>query len=269
MTAVALQGFRCSQTRGYNATLYAIHSHAERIAIADLPDRPSRARENAAIEELGRFLRMASQLPYSRQEVLPMNIPSSLRATAIGLALGSVAFAQSPSPAPPTTPMAPATPPALITQSSRVRAFNPGPGGEVRSLYLQNGSVINVTPGLGGELAPSVRKGAKITVTGTQSEINGQSVVEAASIRLNDETFAANTPSAAPTTTPQSGAPHPPPAPTSRSKHKVVTSTPCAVPADAPPPPDWDGPPPPPDGMAPPPPPPDGMGPPPPPPPQG
>jgi hypothetical protein len=199
------------------------------------------------------FLRMASQLLYSGQEVFPMNIQYSLRLTAIGLALSSVAFAQSPPPAPP--------PPAgaVITQSSRVRAFNPGPGGEVRSLYLQNGSVIDVTPGLGGQLGPAVRKGAKITVTGTQSEINGQAVVEAASIRLNDQTFAANSPSAAPAT--------PPPAFASRRKNKAAASAPCEAAPDAPPPPpDWGGPPPPPDGMAPPPPPPDGMGPPPPPP---
>lgn len=138
---------------------------------------------------------------------------------------------------------------AVITQSSRIRAFNPGPGGEIRSLYLQNGSVIDVTPGLGGQLGPAVRKGAKITVTGTQSEINGQSVVEAASIRLNDQTFAANSPSAAPAT--------PPPAFASQRKNKAAASAPCeAAPDDPPPPPDWGGPPPPPDGMGPPPPPP-------------
>ena len=193
-----------------------------------------------------------------------MNIQYSLRLTAIGLALSSVAFAQSPPPAPPppagttvSTPVAPQL--AVITQSSRVRAFNPDPGGEVRSLYLQNGSVIDVTPGLGGQFGPAVRKGAKITVTGTQSEINGQSVIEAASIRLNDQTFAANSPCAAPAT--------PPPAPAWRRKNKAAASAPCEVAPDDPsPPPDWGGPPPPPDGMAPPPPPPDGMGPPPPPP---
>src|ERR1700722_4275171 len=106
-----------------------------------------------------------------------MNIPSSLRVAAIRVALGSVAFAQSPPSAPPpppagataSAPMAPVAPhSAFITQSSRVRAFNPGPGGEVRSLYLQNGSVIDVTPGLGGQLGPAIRKGAKITVTGTE-----------------------------------------------------------------------------------------------------
>lgn len=133
-----------------------------------------------------------------------MNIPASLRIIALGLALTSVAFAQTSPPTPPTPPAdapqsLPVAPAAtsqvpIVTQSSRVRAFNPGPGGEVRSLYLQNGSVVDVTPALGGQLGAAVRKGEKITVTGTQSEINGQSLLEAASIRLNDQTFSANMP---------------------------------------------------------------------------
>jgi hypothetical protein len=213
-----------------------------------------------------------------------MNIPASLRITALGLALTSVAFAQTPPPTPPTPPadgppslpVAPAAASQLpiVTQSSRVRAFNAGPSGEVRSLYLQNGSVVDVTPALGGQLGPAVRKGEKITVIGTKSEINGQSLVEAASVRLNDQTFSANAPSAIPPApgplaegaappppTPQA----PPPAPSTRRKNKAAAPTPCDVSNDAPPPPpDFGGPPPPPpDGMAPPPPPPDGMAPPP------
>jgi hypothetical protein len=217
-----------------------------------------------------------------------MNIPASLRITALGLALTSVAFAQTPPPTPPTPradgppnlPVAPAAASQLpiVTQSSRVRAFNAGPTGEVRSLYLQNGSVVDVTPALGGQLGPAVRKGEKITVTGTKSEINGQSVLEAASVRLNDQTFAANAPSAIPSdpgalaegaVPPPPGAPQaPPPASSLRRKSKAAAPAPCGVSDDAPPPPpDFGGPPPPPpDGMGPPPPPPDGMGPPPPPP---
>jgi hypothetical protein len=174
-------------------------------------------------------------------EVSSMNIPSPQRmtifrlATALGLAFSSVAFAQSPPPAPQTPtanmpPDAPAPPPAspqlpVVTQSSRVRAFSAGPGGEIRSLYLQNGSVVVVAPGLGVQLGAVVRKGEKITVTGPQSEINGQSLLAAASVRLNDRTFSANAPSS------------PPPGP-----------GPLAAGAVPPPPP-------PPDGMAPPPPP--------------
>jgi hypothetical protein len=214
-----------------------------------------------------------------------MNIPVSIRITALGLALTSAAFAQTPPPTPPTPPadgppslrVAPAAASQLpiVTQSSRVRAFNPGPSGEVRSLYLQNGSVVDVTPALGGQLGPAVRKGAKITVTGTESEINGQSLLEAASIRLNDQTFSANAPSAIPSgpgALAEGAAPPlpsasqaPPPTSSTRRKSKAAAPAPCGVSDDAPPPPpDFGGPPPPPpDGMGPPPPPPDGMAPPP------
>ncbi len=222
-----------------------------------------------------------------------MNIPCSLRittlrlVTTLGLAFSTVALAQSPPPAPPTAPadgppVVPAAPAAssqlpVVTQSSRIRAFNPGPGGEVRSLYLQNGSVVDLTPALGGQLGAAVRRGEKITVTGTKSEINGQSLLEAASIRLNDQMFSALAPSATPpapgalaegAVPPPPGTPQaPPPAPSPRRKNKATASAPCSVTAGAPPPPpDFGGPPPPPpDGMEPPPPPPDGMAPPPPP----
>jgi hypothetical protein len=217
-----------------------------------------------------------------------MNIPSSLRMTALGLAFSSVAFAQNPPPGPPPTPPVTQAPILaaigasiqlpIVTQSSRVRAFNAGPGGEIRSLYLQNGSVVDLTPALGGQLGAAVRKGEKITVTGTKSEINGQSLVEAASVQVNDQTFSANVPSAIPpgpgalaegAAPPPPGALQaPPPAPAPRRRNKAAAPAPCGVSADAPPPPpDFGGPPPPPpDGIAPPPPPPDGMAPPPPPP---
>jgi hypothetical protein len=211
-----------------------------------------------------------------------MNIPSPLRiatvrlVAALGLAFASVAFAQSQPPAPPTSPAD--VPPAfsqfpVVTQSSRIRAFNAGPGGELRSLYLRNGSVVDVTPALGEELGAAVRKGEKITVTGTKSRINGQSLLEAASIQLNDQTFSANASSSLPPApgalaqgavpsrlgTPQA----PPPVPSPRRRNKAAASAPCGVSVSEPPPPDFGGPPPL-DGMAPPPPP-DGMAPPPPP----
>jgi hypothetical protein len=221
-----------------------------------------------------------------------MHFPSSLKITALGLAFRFVAFAQSSVPPPPTPAVVPpgeAAAPSpspqqlpMVTQSSRVRAFNPSPAGEVRSLYLQNGSVVDLAPGLGGQLGPAVRKGEKITVTGTKSEINGQSLVEAASVRLNDQTFSATaTPGpaalaqgAAP---PQAGALQAPPAPAPRRRNRAAAPAPCGATADAPPmpegldgppppPPGFEaGPPPPPPGGAAPPPPPDGMAPPPPP----
>src|ERR1700753_1910708 len=105
-----------------------------------------------------------------------MHTPFPLRITALGLALSSAAFAQSPTPAPPAPPAIPPTaaPPSIqqqmrtVTESSRVRAFNAGPGGEVRSLSLQNGSVVDLAPGIGGQLGAAVRKGEKIAVTGTK-----------------------------------------------------------------------------------------------------
>jgi hypothetical protein len=231
-------------------------------------------------------------LALTQAEVSPMNIPSSLRITAVALAFTSVAgariaFAQSPltpiSPTPPTLapPRVPTPPTAssqlpVVTQSSRIRAFNAGPSGEVRGLYLQNGSVVDVTPALGGQLGPAVRKGEKVTVTGTRSEINGQALVEAESVQLNDQTFAANAPSAI---LPDPGAladgavpPSPAAVSSRRRRNTAAAAAPCAASdvAEPLPPPDLGGPPPPPlgpppsppDGMAPPPPP-DGMAPPP------
>lgn len=218
-----------------------------------------------------------------------MHIPSCLKITALGLALSSVAFAQSPAPTPPTSvaplPDAAAVPAptqlSMVTESSRVRAFNAGPGGEVRSLYLQNGSVVDLAPRLGGQLGLAVRKGEKITVTGTKSEINGQSLVEAASVRLNDQTFSASAPvpgllveGVAP---PPPGVPQAPPTPAPRRRSRAAAPAPCGATLDAPPPPTGPaappppppgfeaGPPPPPPSGAAPPPPPDGMAPPPPP----
>ena len=216
-----------------------------------------------------------------------MHISSSLKIATLGLAISSVTFAQSPTPAAPTPP---AIPPAaastpqqvsMVTESSRVRAFNPGPGGEVQSLYLQNGGVVDLPPQIAGQLGPAVRKGEKVTVTGMKSEINGQSLVEAASVRLNDQTFSAN--ATAPglladgALAPSPGAPQSPPATAPRRRNRAAALAPCGATADAPPPPaGQDGPPPPPPGFeagppapppsgAAPPPPPDGMAPPPPP----
>jgi hypothetical protein len=218
-----------------------------------------------------------------------MHIPSFLKISALGFAISSVAFAQSPTPAPPPPPAVPLLAPSapippqlsMVTESSRVRSFNAGPGGEVRSLYLQNGSVIDLAPGLGGQIGSAVRKGEKITVTGTKSEINGQSLVEAASVRLNDQTFSASAPASGAladrVAPPPPGAPQPPPPSAPRRRNRVAAPAPCGATADAPPPPAGpDGPPPPPPGFeagpppappsgAAPPPPPDGMAPPPPP----
>ncbi len=200
-----------------------------------------------------------------------MHLPSSVKLVTLGLALGSAALAQNPAAVPPAPPAgaqlaavpSPASALPIVTQSSRVRAFNAGPGGEVRSLYLQDGSVVNLTPALGGQLGAIVRKGEKISVTGAKSQVYGQSIVEAASIEVNDHTFSANSADPGPAALAQGPVPPPPgaaqaPAPVSARRNKAASSIPCTASDDAPPPPpDFGGPPPPPpDGMAPPPPPP-------------
>src|SRR6202453_899240 len=175
-------------------------------------------------------------LALEQAEVSPMNIPSPLRmttlglVTALGLAFSSVALPQSPPPPPPPPDWSPSVPAApvpspqlpVVTQSSRVRAFNAGPSGEVRSLYLQNGSVVDLTPALGGQLGPAVRKGAKITVTGAKSEINGQTLVEAASVQVNDQTFSANALSANPPGPGALAEGAAPPPPTPRRKNRAA-----------------------------------------------
>ena len=204
-----------------------------------------------------------------------MYISSSLKITALGLALSSMAMAQSPSPTPPAPPagspnLAPASSPAeqlpSITETSRVRAFNAGPGGVMRSLYLQNGSVIDLSPELGGRLGPAVRKGDKLTVTGIRSEINGQSLVEATTVQLNHRTFSTNLTALRPPTEasapPPPGAPPVPPAPAPRRRGRGVAPPPCGATPNAPPSTGPDqAPPPPPPGLE--------VGPPPPPPPSG
>ncbi|AFL87975.1 hypothetical protein Terro_1672 [Terriglobus roseus DSM 18391] len=240
-----------------------------------------------------------------------MYIPSSLRVTALGLAIGSTACAQGPVPALPPPPTGPAgassalapTQLPLVTESSRVRAFNVGPDGEVHSVYLRNGSVVALSPALGGQVGRAIRKGEKITVTGTRSEINGQRSVEAASVRLNDQTFVAGNTMYAPAgpngvgqeiAPPPPNGPQAPPSPARRRRAADGPPAPYGVPAgapaplagpNAPPPPAAPGSPapvagpggppppagpsvpplPPPDGAAPPPPPANGMTPPPPP----
>jgi hypothetical protein len=85
-----------------------------------------------------------------------MNHLLSVPTFTIGLALSASAIAQSPPAGLPAIPVRtgsvqvplPGSPDAqlpIVTQSSRIRAFNVAPNGEVDSLYLQNGSVVDVT----------------------------------------------------------------------------------------------------------------------------
>lgn len=128
-----------------------------------------------------------------------MRLRSTLPLMAVGLILSTPAFAQNAPdgalPQPPQPPRGPsqATGPhsQLTTQSSRIRAFNAGPDGQVRSLYLQNGSVVNVSPDLGRQLSTQTHKGTRITVTGSRSMVNGQRILAANQISINSQTYTA------------------------------------------------------------------------------
>jgi hypothetical protein len=128
----------------------------------------------------------------------------SFKTFTIRLALSASAFAQSPSPGPPSLPGAAGSPPMLmgsasaqlpvVTQSSRIRAFNAGPEGEVHSLYLRNGSVVDVSPDLSRQLSAATHKGARITVTGAQAKVNGQLTITASRITIDSHSFLSQPP---------------------------------------------------------------------------
>ena len=67
-----------------------------------------------------------------------MNSSTSLTTLVVGLTLGVSAVAQAPPPAGPPPSPSPAQigTESPVTQSSRIRASNPGPDGQLRSLYL-------------------------------------------------------------------------------------------------------------------------------------
>ena len=129
-----------------------------------------------------------------------MGFRSTFPTVAIGLVLSTAAFAQN-------APDGAAPPPPLggqaqgpigfnsqipsVTQSSRIRAFNAGPEGQVRSLYLQNGSVVDVSPDLGRQLSTQAHKGARVRVTGSHSNVNGQQIIMANQITLNLQAYTA------------------------------------------------------------------------------
>jgi hypothetical protein len=150
-----------------------------------------------------------------------MNIRPLLLSIAAGLALSAPAFAQTtqavtPPPSPSVAGQAqmPTSVPAaaqlaVVTQSSRIQAFDADPGGEVNSLYLQNGNVVDIPPDLGQQLASVARKGVRITVTGSRSEVNGQAIVAANRITINSQSYVSLAP---PPNMAASGIAPPPPA---------------------------------------------------------
>ncbi len=125
------------------------------------------------------------------------------RTVIVGLALSASAFAQTPPPPRDGAAPLPATGKAgqpipgmlgtasVVTQRSRVRAFNPGPDGQVRSLFLTNGSVVDLSPDLGRQLGATIRKGARVSVNGTRSNVNGQTLLSATRLTIDSHTFVA------------------------------------------------------------------------------
>ena len=132
-------------------------------------------------------------------------------------------FAQAPPSPGPMIPPAQA-PPAVqgstVTQSSRIRAFNAGPDGQVHSLYLANGSVVDLTPSFGPGLNSQVHKGARVRIVGSRSNVNGQTILTPQQLTLDQQTFTAQPPTERPRSAvtadlpgPQPGMPPPPPPP--------------------------------------------------------
>ena len=129
-----------------------------------------------------------------------MNSSLSLKILAVGLACSASALAQAPPPSGPLAvprqaagPMGMPLPTRMggqpSIQSSRIRAFNPGPDGQIRNLYLSNGSVVNLSPNLGRHIAAVVTKGERVRVSGFRSDVNGQTVIAANSLTLRSQTF--------------------------------------------------------------------------------
>ncbi len=113
----------------------------------------------------------------------------------------TVGFAQSPQPGgPPPSGVganqAPRPGPmplqgSAIIQNSRVRAFNAGPDGQVRSIYLTNGSVVDVFSDFGPGFSSQIHKGTRIRIVGSRTVLNGQSIVTPQQLTIGHQNFTA------------------------------------------------------------------------------
>ena len=115
----------------------------------------------------------------------------SLSTVLVGLALSGTALAQVPPSAGATNQTMPPPPPSVayaVTQSSRIRAFNPGADGQVKSLYLSNGSVVDLPPDM-GPLGTQIKNGERVSVSGLRSNVSGQTILAANSVTVNGQTF--------------------------------------------------------------------------------
>lgn len=153
----------------------------------------------------------------------------TLAAAAIYL-LCSTGFAQTPPPAGPLPSVgrglnqptqSPVNPMRglAVTQSSRVRAFNVGPDGQVQSIYLANGNVVDVPLGFGPDLNAQLHKGARIHLVGSRTYVHGQTILTAQQLTIGQQSFTAQSPAmgqAGMISSPAAGTGMPPPPPNGR-----------------------------------------------------
>ena len=122
-----------------------------------------------------------------------MNTSLSLTTIVAGLLLSLNAFAQGPLSGSPPRPQgqAPAQRSAAseTTGSSRIRAFDVAPDGQVRTLFLSNGSVVELAPGMGRALSVAVTRGMRVRVAGLRSQVSGQTILAATRVTLNGRTI--------------------------------------------------------------------------------
>lgn len=78
---------------------------------------------------------------------------------------------------------------SAITQNSRVLAFNAGLDGQVRSIYLTNGSVVDVSSSFGPGFSSQIHKGTRIRIVGSRTVVNGQSIVTPQQLTIGQQSF--------------------------------------------------------------------------------
>ena len=111
--------------------------------------------------------------------------------TAAVCLIGTAGLAQSPTPGMPSPGPMPMQGSAT-TQSSRVRAFNAGPNGQIRSLYMANGSVVDLGSSFGPDLNSQIHKGTRIRITGSRTEVSGQTIIVPQQLTIGQQSFAAH-----------------------------------------------------------------------------
>lgn len=165
--------------------------------------------------------------------------------------LCSAGFAQAPPPSGPPQPQAAGLNQPFrgqlgvaTTQRSRVRGFNAGPDGQVRSIYLTNGSVVDLS-GFGPGVGAQIRKGEHVRVVGTRTSVNGQKVLLAQQLTVGQQSFTAQpgvAVQAGLSPAPAGGPGMPPPLPSGRDGARRGPHGPAVADMMPPPPPPAGGP---------------------------